>query len=115
MKISRQLTTMSLTFEENLCHLFFASLRIGSLPIQVRSFYKKCNNVASCNVAVAVKSGDDVIIFDYTQPTSKPRFQIRVLKNGDLTAGTRIKRMRDGKTFKVKSRRFEWRLQRLFS
>lgn len=75
--------------------------------LQVRTFYRKCNRGrATCNCAVAVRSGDDVIVIDRCGPTVttsgkyKP-IKITLFLNGQLTAGTRILSFGGGKKYEV--------------
>jgi len=83
--------------------------------LQVRAQYKYCSSSTygtgpTCNCAVAVKSGDDVITFSgcayyeaYQQPLPKGPTQItvKVYKNGELTPGTRIRRLGCGQKYEV--------------
>ena len=76
------------------------------LLLQIRTFTRSCNGKAACNCAIAVKSGDDVILIDrcgYQQdvPNDRPT-QIKMLVNGELTPGTRVVRKDDGKAYDVK-------------
>lgn len=74
----------------------------------MRTYYRSCNrkkSEASCNCAVAIKSGDDVIIFDRCGPTKSERedrsLDIKVILNGQLTPGTKILRFGGGKKYEV--------------
>ena len=72
---------------------------------QVRLFTRSCNGKAACNCAVAVKSGDDVILFDRCgaqqgEADGRP-IQFQMLVNGELTTGTRVIRRDDGKAYEV--------------
>lgn len=71
--------------------------------VQVNTFYRKCNRHASCNCAVAVKSGDDVILIDRCGPKEGRRtpVDVSVFANGDLTPGTHIYRFLEGKRYEV--------------
>ena len=76
-----------------------------TLWFQIRLFTRSCNGRAACNCAVAVKSGDDVILFDRCGPEqqaadSRP-IEVHMLVNGELTAGTHVVRKEDGKTYEV--------------
>lgn len=54
---------------------------------------------------MAIKSGDDVIIFDRCGPTKSERedrsLDIKVILNGQLTPGTKILRFGGGKKYEV--------------
>ena len=75
----------------------------------VHMFFKKCvgvgSNRASCNCAAAIKSGDDVILFDSCDNKRKKAdhkfLRIVLYKNGDLTPGTYVERVDGGVKFKV--------------
>jgi len=72
---------------------------------QIRLFTRSCNGKAACNCAVAVKSGDDVILFDRCgaqqgKADGRP-IQFQMLVNGELTTGTRVIRRDDGKAYEV--------------
>ena len=74
--------------------------------LQVRSFYRTCNGRASCNCAITVKSGDDVILIDRCgaargASTRKTRISVKIFKNGELTKNTRILQFADGKRYEV--------------
>ena len=67
---------------------------------QIRTFYRQCNG-PTCNCAAAVKSGDDVIVFDrcgavvdkdHAKKTNKD-VQIQMYINGELTIGTQVHRI----------------------
>lgn len=62
--------------------------------------------MAAWNCAVAVKSGDDVILLDVCGPsvkatTRKPIFTIKMYLNGELTTGTEGISHGGGKTYEV--------------
>ncbi|XP_041368567.1 uncharacterized protein LOC121382945 isoform X2 [Gigantopelta aegis] len=84
----------------------FVLYRHKTLPYEVRSFYRACNGRASCNCAVTVKSGDDVILIDRCGPTMgtstrKTRIAVKIFKNGQLTKHTRILQFAGGKRYEV--------------
>ena len=79
---------------------------------QVHSFYRDCDGRprgATCNCAVAIRSGDDVIIMDRCfgdgQFGNKIRrnapLDIQLYLNGELTPGTVVTRLRGGKEIRV--------------
>lgn len=74
-----------------------------TLPFEVRTFYRNCNKKASCNCAVAVRSGDDVILIDRCGPSMGKRspMTIKIYLNGGLTPGTKILQFSGGKKYKV--------------
>ena len=59
----------------------------------------------SCNCAVSVLSGDDVIVIDRcgpsASPTKKVPLTVKLYKKGELTPGTRIRRIDGGLKYKV--------------
>lgn len=62
--------------------------------------------MAAWNCALAVKSGDDVILLDVCGPsvkatTRKPIFTIKMYLNGVLTPGTEVISHGGGKTYEV--------------
>ena len=71
---------------------------------QVRTLQRNCNKKASCNCAVVVKSGDDVIKIDRCGAKKGGKKQPLVPKlyiNDELTPGTRIISFNNGKKWKV--------------
>lgn len=71
--------------------------RIMLIILQIHSFYQTCNGKASCNCGVAVRSGDDIIVFDSCDPDGGKKVKhnpldIRMYLNGELTPGTRVHR-----------------------
>ncbi|XP_064631285.1 uncharacterized protein LOC135489721 [Lineus longissimus] len=82
----------------------FVLYRHRTLPYQVNTFYRKCGRIPSCNCAVAIKSGDDVIAIDRCGPKkgkgTRP-ITVDLYKNGDLTPGTRIVRLNGGNKYQV--------------
>ena len=71
---------------------------------QVRTFLRNCNGKASCNCAVAVKSGDDIIVIDRCGPRKGVKAHPivpRLYLNGELTPGTRIIRQSGGRKYQV--------------
>ncbi|XP_062619832.1 von Willebrand factor D and EGF domain-containing protein-like, partial [Saccostrea cucullata] len=84
----------------------FILYRHRTLPYEVRTFYRRCNRVAACNCAVAIRSGDDVILFDVCGPSMgkssrRTRYTMKMYLNGDLTPGTDVIRKGGGKTYEV--------------
>ena len=76
------------------------------LFLQVHTFQRRCNRHAACHCAVAIRSGDDVIVIDScgARRTSNRRpgtVAIRMILNGELTPHTRILRINNGKGYKV--------------
>lgn len=82
------------------------------MTIQVHTFFLNCNGHASCNCAVAVQSGDDVILIDQceqshntkTKKGKKKRkpLDVKMFLNGDLTEGTIVERRGGGKYYTVR-------------
>ena len=82
---------------------------------QVHAIYQKCgtNITASCNCAVAVQSGDDVIVIDRCFRDVKPvkrldgefkditQMKVNIFLNGQLTPGTSVYQQADGKIYLV--------------
>jgi hypothetical protein len=80
---------------------------LGCIIFQVRTFYRRCNRVAACNCAVAVRSGDDVILVDVCGPSMKKTsrrtpYTLKMYLSGDLTPGTEVIRKSGGKTYEVR-------------
>ena len=88
--------------------------RHTNLPYKVHVIYQKCGPrvPASCNCAVAVQSGDDVIVIDRCFRDRKPfnrisgtynahvtKMSVDLYLNGDLTPGTTIFEESDGKKY----------------
>lgn len=67
---------------------------------------RSCNGRASCNCAIAVRSGDDVIVVDICGVKRKRGKKIPLKAymylNGDLTSGTSIISYKNGINYKVK-------------
>ncbi|XP_033756322.1 von Willebrand factor D and EGF domain-containing protein-like [Pecten maximus] len=104
----------------------FVLYKHKTLPYEVRAQYQKCSSRhsrknPSCNCAVAIKSGDDVITFSscgshgvtpapqhghhhdrhhHHQPAPTP-ITIQMFKNGNLTPGTVIRRLGCGQKYEV--------------
>ncbi|XP_033756294.1 uncharacterized protein LOC117339038 [Pecten maximus] len=79
-------------------------MKIGTCSSSVRVFFRKCNGRAACNCAVAVRSGDDVILIDRCGPDSdnaQPHLDVRSYINDDLTLGTRVVKYEGGKEYRV--------------
>ncbi|ELU09404.1 hypothetical protein CAPTEDRAFT_223958 [Capitella teleta] len=86
-----------------------------TLPFKVHAIYQRCTMAvdASCNCAVAVQSGDDVIVIDrcyrQKQPikrisgTSQPftKMALQLYLNGELTPGTRVHQSAEGQKFSI--------------
>ena len=78
--------------------------------------YQKCGPhvLASCNCAVAVQSGDDVIVIERCLRRKKwfrrisgseesvNRMRVDMYVNGNLTRGTRVLQEADGKKYNVR-------------
>ena len=80
--------------------------RHRTLPYEVRTFQRRCNGHAACHCAIAIRSGDDVILIDSCGPdatpeTRTPQIEVRLYLNGDLTPGTEIIQYDGGRTYKV--------------
>ncbi|XP_050396690.1 von Willebrand factor D and EGF domain-containing protein-like [Patella vulgata] len=97
--------------------------RHKTLPYEVRAYYKPCSSRRptgpSCNCGVAVRSGDDVITLTGCASGSSSLYQkhhdrgrgrhhntanpitIKMFKNGQLTPGTRIRRLGCGQKYEV--------------
>lgn len=77
----------------------------SSILFQVHVFYRSCNGRASCNCAVAVRSGDDVILIDKCGPkmnaNKRGSLKISLFINGELTPNTHILSINNGNKFKV--------------
>ena len=75
-----------------------------TLPYEVRPFIRRCGNVA-CNCAVAIRSGDDIILIDSCGPRDAPyaagTLVVRFYLNGDLTPGTSLHQYDDGLKYEV--------------
>ena len=85
---------------------------------QVHAIYQQCGHLmlASCNCAVAVQSGDDVIVIDRCTRKRRPFLHIDgtydddpltvmsvdLYLNGELTEGTRVYEESDGKKYIVR-------------
>ncbi|XP_078311454.1 uncharacterized protein LOC111132750 [Crassostrea virginica] len=85
----------------------FVMYRHKTLPYAVHTFYRSCNKRASCNCAVAVRSGDDVIVLDVcgqTRSTGKKKrrpLTKKLFLNGELTPGTSVFQHRKGKKYEI--------------
>ena len=87
------------------------------LLFQIHTVYQKCDNniPASCNCAVAVRSGDDVFVIDRCFRQTKPFNRLKgatknltymiaeLYLNGKLTPATRVYRKDDGMKYIVSS------------
>ena len=72
----------------------------------MNSFLRKCNDdgKATCNTAVAILSGDDVVVIDAggtKKGHAAKRLRLFVYVNGQLTPGTRVMKFLGGKKFIV--------------
>lgn len=70
----------------------------------------------ACSCAIAVKSGDDVILVDVCGPavgatTRKPIFTIKLYLNGELTPETEVISHGGGKTYEVWTQKGTFRIQ----
>ncbi|XP_056005500.1 uncharacterized protein LOC130050218 isoform X5 [Ostrea edulis] len=100
------MTTFDRMYYDNYLEGEFILYRHKSLSYEVRTFYRKCDTRASCNCAIAVRSGDDVILVDVCGPTmgKSPKqtpYTIKMYLNGDLTPGTEVIRRFGGKTYEI--------------
>ncbi|CAI9738780.1 Willebrand factor D and EGF domain-containing [Octopus vulgaris] len=98
------MTTFDGKFYNNYFEGEFVLYRHTTLPYAVHTFYRSCNNHASCNCAVAVQSGDDVIVIDRCGPTKKTKkgsTTITLYLNDELTEGTRIIQLYGGRKYMV--------------
>lgn len=70
----------------------------------MHTFYRRCNGKASCNCAVAVQSGNDVIVIDKCGPKAgtKKALTIKVYRKDKLNPGTKIIQSAGGKQYEVK-------------
>ncbi|GFR90478.1 von Willebrand factor D and EGF domain-containing protein [Elysia marginata] len=76
--------------------------------IEIRSFYRKCaaQDSVSCNCAVAIQAGDDVVIFDKCGPSAGNTgsfypMSAHMFRRGILTPGFRILSQYEGREYKV--------------
>ncbi|KAJ8316790.1 hypothetical protein KUTeg_004694 [Tegillarca granosa] len=99
------ITTFDGRYYDNFNTGEFVLFNHKSLPYKVHVLYRKCRGKASCNCAVYIQSGDDVIVIDRcgpkVNPSRKEPFKIYLYKNGELTPGTKIYREADGRKFRV--------------
>ena len=61
--------------------------------LQIHTFTTACNrpwSPATCNCGAAIKSGDDVILFDRCD---RDGLDVKIFLNGELTPGTHIFRV----------------------
>ena len=72
---------------------------------QVRTFNRRCNSRAICTCATVVKSGDDVFVIDQcgqrARQASEQPIRVYLFRNGDLSPGTAVYRLDEGRKFKV--------------
>lgn len=77
---------------------------IYSLCFQVHVFLTSCANIlnfrATCTCAVAVQSGDDVIVFDRCGLLFGP-MNVMSYINGELTPGTNVYSFDNGASYRV--------------
>ena len=76
------------------------------LPYAVHVFQRKCNDFAACLCAIAIRSGDDVIVIDSCGPNETPvsrtpQLEVRLYLNSGLTPGTQIEQYNGGTSYKV--------------
>ena len=66
-------------------------------------FSRQCNKFAACNCGVAVRSGDDVLLFDTcgADGDSPKGLKMSAFVSGELTPGTRVQQFNGGKEYKV--------------
>ena len=78
--------------------------RHDTLPYEVRPFIRRCGNVA-CNCAVAILSGDDVILIESCGPRDAPypagTLTVKFYLNGELNPGTSLTRYNGGLKYEV--------------
>ncbi|XP_059165094.1 mucin-2-like [Physella acuta] len=88
----------------------FIMYRHTTLPYEVRALYRPCsagNNRVTCNCGAAIRSGDDVIVFntcDIRQNAGNSGnsvIGVEVFKNGDFDFKTRIYRLGVGQKYEV--------------
>ncbi|CAH1800531.1 unnamed protein product [Owenia fusiformis] len=84
-------------------------------PFEVHAFYKRCNNFATCNCAIAARAGDDVIIVDRCNTINGVSvwgtndvkdynyLRTKVATNWDeiITPGFKIFRKSNGNTYEI--------------
>ena len=75
---------------------------------QVHTFHRRCNGKAACICSIAVRSGDDVIVFKACpnkrgDPANRP-LEVIVYTHGELTPGTRILSLQGGRSYEVSSK-----------
>lgn len=70
----------------------------------MHTFYRRCNNVASCNCAVAVRVGDDVIVLDKCFANGRLPLRVRKYSNSDreTAKGFRVTSSNGGKTYNIR-------------
>nr|XP_034327587.1 uncharacterized protein LOC105328884 [Crassostrea gigas] len=100
------MTTFDKRYYDNYLEGEFILYKHKTLPYEVRTYYRRCNLRAACNCAVAIKSGNDVILVDVCGPsrgasTKRTIFTIKMYLNGELTPGTEVISHNGGKTFEV--------------
>ncbi|XP_061171737.1 von Willebrand factor D and EGF domain-containing protein-like [Saccostrea echinata] len=100
------MTTFDGRYYDNYLEGEFILYRHKSLPYEVRTYYRRCNNVAACNCAVVVRSVDDVILIDVCGPSMgqssrRTPHNLKMYLNGDLTPGTEIIRIAGGKSYEI--------------
>ena len=75
-----------------------------SLPYAVHTYQRVCNDGVTCNCAVAIRSGDDVLVVDRCGVQKNDLSEVMSLSlylNGELTPGTRIYKLSGGREFMV--------------
>jgi hypothetical protein len=80
-------------------------VRDNVIIFQVQSFYRSFDKKASRLCAVAIKSGDGVIVIDICGPKSDSEVKwpllVKIYKDDKMSDGTNIYRAMDGRMFKV--------------
>ncbi|XP_064612523.1 uncharacterized protein LOC135476426 [Liolophura sinensis] len=81
----------------------FVLARHGSGSYEVHGWFQSCGGDGSCTCAVAVRSGDDVLVIDSCDRPdgSELPLEATLYKNGELTPGTVITSDNEGRVHKV--------------
>ena len=85
----------------------FVLYKHKTLPYAVHTFQRECNGYpgATCNCAVAVRSGDDVIVVDRCGAEKTTEISdvlsFKAFVNGELTPGTEVTKLPGGSEFMV--------------
>ena len=89
------------------CVFMYLYIYVCHCAIQVNTFLRQCAAVAeaTCNCAVAVKSGDDVIVIDRCGAKRGSRVDVPMTVtaylNGKLTSGTKVYQYKGGDEYRV--------------